>query len=109
MLLRVCSFSMAGENERKRRSCQTVAVILILCSLVPSLTCFSLRWFSKKAPQDKEVSEAAVMEVRPGNILFNGRELSSESGSVPGGLNDGLLHVDLDQMGDTGKVLLPHG
>ncbi|KAG7229307.1 hypothetical protein INR49_012965 [Caranx melampygus] len=99
MLLRVCSFSMAGENEGKRRSCQTVAVILILCSLVPSLTCFSLRWFSKKAPQEKEVSEAAVTEVRPGNILFNGRELSSDLGSVPG--NNGLLHVDLDQTGDT--------
>lgn len=100
MLRQVCSFSKASENGGKHRSCQTVAVLLILCSLVPSLTCFSLRWFSKKAPEDKVDSEAAVMEVRTGNILFNGRDLSSETGSG----KDEWPHVDLDPTGDTGKV-----
>ncbi|XP_039998600.1 leucine-rich repeat extensin-like protein 2 isoform X2 [Xiphias gladius] len=73
---------MAGEAGRSCRSCQTVAVLLLLCSLAPSLTCSSLRGMSERVQRDEAVSEAAVMEVRKGNILFNGKELNSESGSA---------------------------
>lgn len=92
---------MAGDDGRGRRSRQTVAVVLILCCLASSLTCFRLGGLSKKVNQDRVVSEATVMEVRTGSILFNGKELDSQSGSATG--NDGLLHIESD---GTGKIWL---
>lgn len=99
---------MAGEAGRRHRSCQTVAVLLLLFSLAPGLTCFSWRGLSKKAKQNKVVSEATMMEGRTGSILFNGKQLNSQSGSpsIAATGNDELLHVDLDQSDSTGKTWL---
>lgn len=104
---------MAGEDGRGRRLHETVAVILVLCFLAPSLTCFSLRGLSKNVIQDKVVSEATVMEVRTGSILFNGKELDSldpldQSGSASAAAtgNDGLLHIESDQSDGRGKIWL---
>ncbi|XP_040911549.1 adhesive plaque matrix protein-like [Toxotes jaculatrix] len=90
---------MAGEDGRRSR--QTVAVILVLCSLASSLTCFILRGPRNKVQQDKVVSEAAVMEEKTGSIIFDEKVLNSESGSASAAGNDGFPHVDLDQSGDT--------
>ncbi|XP_035526007.1 adhesive plaque matrix protein-like [Morone saxatilis] len=89
----MCFSTMADTVKRGHQLCHTVAVILVLCSLVVSLTCFSLRGLSRK--QDKVVIEAAVMEVRRGSILFNGKEFDSQSGSFSAAAteNDGLLHT----------------
>lgn len=99
---------MTGEDGRRRRSRQIVAVILLLCSLAPSLTCFSWQGLRKKAKQNKVVSEATEMEGRTGSILFNGTEINSQSGSpfVAAMGNDKLLHVDLAQSDGTGKTQL---
>lgn len=95
---------MAGEDGWCCRSPQAVAVILLLYSLAPSLTCFSLRGLSKNAKQDKVVDEAAV---RTGTVLFNGKELNSGSGSASAAAprNNGLPHVDSDQSEGADKLL----
>ncbi|XP_034469744.1 uncharacterized protein LOC117778350 [Hippoglossus hippoglossus] len=48
---------------------------------------------------DKVVSEASAVEIRTGSILFNGKELNSESGSPSAAAtnDDGLPHVVTDQ------------
>ncbi|XP_018532225.1 uncharacterized protein LOC108883498 isoform X2 [Lates calcarifer] len=95
---------MEGDDGRSRRLCQTVAVILLLCSLLQSVTCFSLEGPRKTVQQDKVVGEAAVMEARKGSILFNGKEHNSESGSTSATAATGdnrLQHDDLDQSGGT--------
>lgn len=64
---------------------------------------------SERVQRDEAVSEAAVMEVRKGNILFNGKELNSESGSASAAAptsKDGLPNVDSDQSDGTSKILL---
>ncbi|XP_034468954.1 uncharacterized protein LOC117777946 [Hippoglossus hippoglossus] len=90
---------MAGEDGWRCRSLQTVAVLLLLCTLAPSLTCFSLWGLSRNDQQDKVVSEASAVEIRTGSILFNGKELNSESGSPSAAAtnDDGLPHVVTDQ------------
>lgn len=96
---------MAGDEERRCRLQQSVVVILLLFSLAPSLTCFSLRGLRKKVQQEKLVNEAAVMEVRTGRILFNGKELNFQSWSSSVATKDnGLAHVDSPQSDGTGKV-----
>nr|XP_046265339.1 adhesive plaque matrix protein-like [Scatophagus argus] len=98
--------SMAGEAGSGRcRSHQNVAVILVLCYLVPSLTCFSLERVSKNVKQDEVVNEATVMgEVWTGSINFNGKELDSQAGyaSVAATGNDGWLSTDLDESDGSG-------
>ena len=98
---------MAGDDGRSSRSSQTVAVLLLLCFLVRTLTCFSLPEMRKKVQQDKVVSEAAVREVKTGSILFNGKDLNSESAPVVAAAtgNDGLLRVDSGQSNGTGEIL----
>ncbi|XP_019960448.1 uncharacterized protein [Paralichthys olivaceus] len=95
----MCSSTMEGKDGWCCRSLQNMAVLLLLCTLAPSLTCFSLRGLSRNAQQDKVVSVAAVVEVLTGSILFNGKELSSESGSpfAAATNDDGLLHVVTDE------------
>ncbi|XP_044076368.1 uncharacterized protein LOC122887334 [Siniperca chuatsi] len=95
---------MAGENGRGHRSRQNVAVLLVLCALAPSLTCFSLRGLSKRVKQGKVVDEATVTDIRTGSILFDGKELNSRSGSASAAATgkDELLHVESDQSDGTG-------
>lgn len=94
---------MAGEDGRGRRSRPSVAVILVLCALAQSLTCFSLQGLSKNVKQDKLTNEATVMEVRTGSILFNGKVLDSHSSSSAAAVgNDVLLKMELAQSDDKG-------
>ncbi|CAK6969462.1 Hypothetical predicted protein [Scomber scombrus] len=95
---------MAGEDGRRCTSRQTVAVILLLCSLVPSLDCFRWQGLVKKAKQNRVVGEAIVMDERTGSILFNGKELNSQPVSpfVAATENEEVLHVDLAQSDGTG-------
>ncbi len=106
---RLCTSSMAGEDGRRHRSRTTVAVILVLCALAHSISCFSLPWFFKDVAQDKVVHEATVMEVKDRSIHFNGKKLDSQSGSASAAVteSEGLLHADLDQLDAAGKFLLP--
>ncbi len=92
---------MAAEDGGGRRTRTTVAVIVVLCSLAQSLTCFSLQGLSDEK-KDK-ASEATVMEVRDGSILFNGKKLDSQSGSASAATGtEAMLTIDLDQSGNTG-------
>ena len=97
---------MAGEDGRRCRSPQTVAVLLLLCSLFPSLHCFRWQGLVKKARQNRVVGEAMVMDERTGSILFNGKELNSQPGSpfAAATENEEVLHVDLAQSDGTGKI-----
>ncbi|XP_062259491.1 uncharacterized protein LOC133967844 [Platichthys flesus] len=90
---------MAGEAGLCCWSPQTVAVLLLLYTLAPSLSAFTLHGLSRNAKQDKVVSEASRVEVRTGSILFNGKELNAKSGSPSATAtnDDGLPHVDTDQ------------
>ena len=72
---------MAGDDGRGNSLIPTAAVILILCALTQTLTCFSLHQLSKIVSKD-EVSGAMVTEVRTGRILLNGKEFNSKSGML---------------------------
>ncbi|KAF3699330.1 hypothetical protein EXN66_Car015017 [Channa argus] len=87
---------MAGQDERCCKSQHSVAVILLLLSLAPGLSCFNLQRMTKKVQQDKIVSEPAVMGIKNGHVIFNGKELGSQSGSSSSAATDdnGLVHVD---------------
>lgn len=98
---------MAGDNKRHCILRRSVAVILLLFLLSPSLTCFSLQGLSKKVKQEKSVNEAAVTEGRTGRILFNGTELNFNSRtSSAAKANNRLSHVDSAQSDGAGKVLM---
>ena len=88
---------MGGEEGRGHRSWPAVAVLLVLCGLARTLTCFSLRGPSGDVKQDKVVGEAAVMGLRRGSILFNGKALDSlfKSASSAAATIDGMLNMDL--------------
>lgn len=88
---------MGGEEGRGHRSWPAVAVLLVLCSLARTLTCFSLRRPSRNVKQDKVVDEAAVMGLRRGSILFYGKALDSlfQSASAATATIDGVLNMDL--------------
>lgn len=92
---------MAGEDGSGCRSRPSVAVILVLCALARSLTCFSLQGLCKNVKQDELTNEATVMEVRTGSVLFNGKVLDLHSSSSAIG-NDVLLKMDLNQSDDGG-------
>ncbi|KAL3055130.1 hypothetical protein OYC64_017937 [Pagothenia borchgrevinki] len=96
---------MAGDDGRGNSLIPTAAVILILCALTQTLTCFSLHQLSKIVSKD-EVSGAMVTEVRTGRILLNGKEFNSKSGSTsaPTTGNDGLLHIDSKQSDGRGLL-----
>ncbi|KAF3699331.1 hypothetical protein EXN66_Car015018 [Channa argus] len=87
---------MAGQDERCCKSQHSVAVILLLLSLAPGLSCFNLQRMTKKVQQDKIVSEPAVMGIKNGHVIFNGEKLGSQSGSSSSAATDdnGLVHVD---------------
>ena len=93
---------MAGDDGRRRRSRQAAAVVLVLCALAQSLTCFSLQGLREKVKQDEVVNEATAMDSRTESILSNGK--GSASAAATG--NDGLLHTDLNQSDGTGKILV---
>lgn len=96
---------MAGDAKKCRSPRQSVAVLLFLFSLAPSLTCFSLRGLSEKAQPD-EVSDAAEKELRTGRVFFNGKELNStSSSSSAAAVNNGFAHVDSFQSDSAGKRL----
>lgn len=98
---------MEGDNGGRRRTCQTVAVALLLCSLVLCFTCFGLWGLDKKVKKQEGFSEAAVKDRRNGSIIFNGKKLNFPSGSTSStAAGHGLLHVDLHQSGNTGKHLV---
>ncbi|XP_074507334.1 uncharacterized protein LOC141777189 [Sebastes fasciatus] len=93
---------MAGDDGS--RLCHAAAVLLVLCALTDSLTCFSLSGLSKTVKQDEVASVASGMEVKRGSSLFNGKELNSQSAATG---NDGLLHIDSDQSDGTGMLEQP--
>ncbi|XP_029929448.1 uncharacterized protein LOC115374608 [Myripristis murdjan] len=66
---------MAGEDGGKCRSHQAAAVVLLMCTLVPCLPCFSLRLLDKRA----NVTEAAMIAVRTGRIIFNMTDINQMS------------------------------
>lgn len=99
---------MAWEEGRGCRSCLAVAVVLILCTLAPSLTCFSLQGLSENSEQKTGIEEAAVMEVRTGSILFDGKALDSQlqSASAAATRAHGVVNADFDHLDGTGMPFL---
>lgn len=85
---------MAGDGGRRCRSRQAAAVVLVLCALAQSLTCFSLQSLREKVKQDEVVNE--VMDLRTESILSDGKGSASAA--------DGLLHIDSDQSDGSGKI-----
>lgn len=80
-----------------------VAVIMLLCAMVPDLSCFHWQGPGKFARLRKATGEATEMKVMPGRILFNGNVFSSRSLSAATGGN-GLLHTDLGHLDATGEI-----
>ncbi|XP_051943253.1 uncharacterized protein wu:fi34b01 [Hippocampus zosterae] len=62
--------------------CRTVAVVLLLCSFVPSFSCFPQKSLGKFVPWQLASEKLGV---RKGKILFNGEELKSLSESDASG------------------------
>lgn len=101
-------FRMAWEEGRGCQSYLAVAVVLVLCTLAPSLTCFSLRGLGEDIEQKKGIEEAAVMEVRTGSILFDGKALDSQlrSASAAATRAHGVVNADFDHLDGTGMPSL---
>ncbi|XP_042353750.1 adhesive plaque matrix protein-like [Plectropomus leopardus] len=95
---------MAGDDGRGCKSRQAAAVILVLCALARSLTCFSLQGPNTKVEQYKAADKATVTRAETGKMILNGKNLSSKPGSASAAAtgNDRLLHVDLDRSDSTG-------
>ncbi|XP_061696024.1 uncharacterized protein LOC133511277 [Syngnathoides biaculeatus] len=72
---------MAADAPRRCTSCTPVAVVLLLCSLIPSFSCFPQKALGKNQPWKLASLEFAM---RPGKILFNGKVLDPSQGlSLP--------------------------
>ncbi|XP_023132327.1 uncharacterized protein LOC111572755 [Amphiprion ocellaris] len=91
---------MECEAGGRRRARHIVAVILLLCSLVPNSTSLSLQGLSKAVKEDKGGNEAPAIDVKTGSIGINGKELNFQSGSASAPGNE-LLRVDLDPSDST--------
>lgn len=71
--------------------CRTVAVVLLLCSFIPSFSCFPQKSLGKFVPWQLASEKLGV---RKGKILFNGKELNSLSESDVSGKSVPSLPLD---------------